>query len=476
MDEGLVVSAAASRPEALQALQAHHYDVGVVDVRLDEQDETNKEGLALMRDIRHEHPEVAVIILTGYADIAMIQEALHPDRTGTPPAFAFLEKTQTEQLVPFVKRAALRQPIISFEHSQSSQITFSIDPGQRIHLKGRGGTAFADVTERILVLDLADLKASVRDIERDLVDRARKMKKTGRELFRALFTEHPDLLGRYLSARGGASVYQYLHLVFESTRELIDLPLEFLYGDQPAEHLAWLHPIVRQVRGIDCQREPISAQFVRSLVDSGQKVHLLSIVSNTEPDIPFLDVAGDELAGMLSAVDWLEVTHLRTEEATLSAVQDRLRGCPYHIVHYLGHGGFDPRAPGLSSLYFWEQKGGRRVLETLSAHELRWLLDGANTRLVHLSCCEGARIGGPADLLNGQFLGLADAIIQAHVPSVLAYRWPVPAASARKISAEFYRSLVRHASPELALLHARRNTDEDGDGTSWASPILIVQE
>ena len=104
-DEGYDVRSASSRVEALQKVDAERFDVAVLDVRLDETDEDNQDGLLLMHEIREKDPSVAIIILTGYADVKMVRKALQPDREGVAPAFGFLEKSEVDQLVGYVERA-----------------------------------------------------------------------------------------------------------------------------------------------------------------------------------------------------------------------------------------------------------------------------------------------------------------------------------------------------------------------------------
>ncbi|MCP4603516.1 MAG: response regulator [Proteobacteria bacterium] len=104
-DEGYDVRSASGRVEALQMMDAGHFGVAVLDVRLDESDEDNQEGLLLMREIRQKDPTVAIIILTGYADVKMVREALQPDHEGIAPAFGFLEKSEMDKVVEYVNRA-----------------------------------------------------------------------------------------------------------------------------------------------------------------------------------------------------------------------------------------------------------------------------------------------------------------------------------------------------------------------------------
>lgn len=104
-DEGYDVRSASSREEALQMLDAERFDVAVLDVRLDETDEDNRDGLLLMREIKELDPVAAIIILTGYADVQMVRDVLQPDVQGGAPAFGFLEKSEMDHLPAYVDRA-----------------------------------------------------------------------------------------------------------------------------------------------------------------------------------------------------------------------------------------------------------------------------------------------------------------------------------------------------------------------------------
>ena len=52
-----------------------------LDVRLDESDEDNQDGLLLMEDIHREWPSTAVIILTGYGTVAWCKKHSNPTAT-----------------------------------------------------------------------------------------------------------------------------------------------------------------------------------------------------------------------------------------------------------------------------------------------------------------------------------------------------------------------------------------------------------
>lgn len=104
-DAGYIVHSVSNKEAALRALNTDRFHVAVLDVRLDEQDEENKDGLDLMVEINKIDSTIAVIILTGFADVQMVQAALQPDSEGNRAAFGFLNKFELDQLVDYVQRA-----------------------------------------------------------------------------------------------------------------------------------------------------------------------------------------------------------------------------------------------------------------------------------------------------------------------------------------------------------------------------------
>jgi len=375
-EEGYDVHSAASRIKALDAFDAKRFDVAVLDVRLDDSDEANQEGLILMHEIKERRPSVAVIILTGYASTEMVREALGPDAGENSPAFGFLEKTEIDQLPEYIKRVAQRQRLPTFEPSQECEITVSLEPGQRLLVRGRGSIRFTYTSANPLSLDPARFARWGSERMMSTADRRFLIKDVGRELYRLLFEQHSAVLNGYHRALGRTKINQYLHLVFESTRDLAGLPLEFIFSDEAGDYLTLLHPMVRQIRGVVTRREPISAELIRRLASSGEKLRVLLLVSNTEPRIDLIDKIGEELVDLLSPLNWLDLTHVRTEAATYSAVQRMLRGCKHHIVHYVGHGVFHEGSPEQSRLFFWEDSNRSGNIKPMTGNELRWLLEG----------------------------------------------------------------------------------------------------
>jgi CheY-like chemotaxis protein len=105
MDKGYDARSASNKFEALQILSTEQFHVAILDIRLDETDEDNKDGLLLMREIKILYPNIATIILTGYADVRAVREALQPDSSGASPAFGFIEKSEIDEIPNCVDRA-----------------------------------------------------------------------------------------------------------------------------------------------------------------------------------------------------------------------------------------------------------------------------------------------------------------------------------------------------------------------------------
>jgi len=104
VEEGYEAQAAGSVAEAVKLLEANHFDLALLDVRLDESDENNIEGLDLAAKIKDRWPNVKTIIITGYGTPNTVQRAMEPDKHGKRLVQDFIEKTQTDTLSQVVKR------------------------------------------------------------------------------------------------------------------------------------------------------------------------------------------------------------------------------------------------------------------------------------------------------------------------------------------------------------------------------------
>lgn len=103
-DAGYEVQVADSSAKALELLRTNRFDLAVLDMRLDETDEGNTEGLNLAAEIRQRWPTVKAIIITGYGTSDTMRRAIEPDAQDQRLVADYIPKTQTEELVQVVRR------------------------------------------------------------------------------------------------------------------------------------------------------------------------------------------------------------------------------------------------------------------------------------------------------------------------------------------------------------------------------------
>jgi CheY-like chemotaxis protein len=221
-DLGHEVRSVSSRAEALQLMDTERFHVAVLDVRLDESDEDNREGLLLMHDIRRKWPATAIIILTGYSTVGMVQEALQPSRNGTSLAFGFLQKSEFDRLPEYVEmaldqvlrqeNATIRNLIAQGENQQTEfKAAMRWDYETKTVNKSIGeaiATAIAGMLNSVggtLLIGVAD-DGSLLGIERDL----RTLRKPTLDDFQRAFT---DIIKTYLGVEYGPFLQTRFELV-----------------------------------------------------------------------------------------------------------------------------------------------------------------------------------------------------------------------------------------------------------------------
>lgn len=80
--DGFDVRVAASRAEALAVFTAERFHVVIVDIRLDQHDPENRDGIVVMQDIKAIDPTVGVLVLTNHADIEVAVKVMQPGQNG----------------------------------------------------------------------------------------------------------------------------------------------------------------------------------------------------------------------------------------------------------------------------------------------------------------------------------------------------------------------------------------------------------
>lgn len=104
-DEQYAVELAESSSQALGLMEKERFDLAVLDVRLDETDEDNTEGLDLGSQIQERWPDTKIIFITGYGTQKIMERAMQPDSSGKALAVNYVPKTEAEDLVNLVRQA-----------------------------------------------------------------------------------------------------------------------------------------------------------------------------------------------------------------------------------------------------------------------------------------------------------------------------------------------------------------------------------
>jgi CheY-like chemotaxis protein len=470
-DAGHTVHAAANEGEALAAVAQEAFGFALLDVRLHGGEEEDESGLSLAMALRMLKPEVRIVMLTRYPRSQQIVRAIR--YLGVMDFIDKKDQSWGEHILKTIADAQQEVANPSFKQTDDfTVLSISLAKDQPLFVRARGHHVSSLRTTGNLQIDLESYSRQANIAERASENYRFHVSNAGLGLWRDIFENHPEADRVYLEAHARS---RSLSLLFEAPREFLRLPLEFIRSKDPAEYLILQHPLARFVCGATPKREVLSPQWF-ALRD---KLRVLIIASNTEPPISGVDDEVRQLYDYFTHQDRMpaNVTLIPTKSATYLRVRQELKEGKYDIVHYAGHGLYMPKSPEESSLYFWTEENRQGEVVPMKASELKMLLERSEARLVHLNSCYGTATGGQAVLLDDDFLGLADAVVQAGVPSVLGYRWPVSDNGACKMALAFYQSLLNQGSPEIALWSARCELAAlDRNDPTWLSPILICQE
>lgn len=174
-----------------------------------------------------------------------------------------------------------------------------------------------------------------------------------------------------------------------------------------------------------------------------------------------LDAAG-EWGGLRAALADLRA-HNRVEldllpEASLELLRDAFRRKEYHILHFIGHGGFDPQA----------QEGFLLLEEPVGAMSLAVQLYDRKPRLVFLNACQSGA-GGAGSLLAGT----AQRLIEHGIPAVVAMQAPISDRAAVALAQEFYRAVAEGYPVDAALADGRKALFASRQRPEWCTPALF---
>jgi CheY-like chemotaxis protein len=486
--DGVHVDVAPNYSAASEWVASRSYDLAVVDLALSgdwadarEADQQGMDLLRLLRDSRRNR-DCGLIVLTGYGTNARTRQALRDYA-----AFDFVEKDRFEagQFVE-TARAAIRDAYLKQAAARATTryrltITFG-----REHLIG---SELIGPDRRAIYGADTPLRFDVEDLARRADNLDLLIRQGGPEVWRpearaigvAVYTtlaKDQRILGDLVAARALAQRFSDLWLQFSGPSVGLGVPFELLRDGNDALGLA--HILTRRLTqtGVSLSRKPEPFyDFLKSLLDEGERLRILIVGANSDGAIPSAEVEATTLADEIKAsLGRLGIRHtidlLVGDAANYGRIRKSLREGHYHIFHYAGHGWHEQASPEFSGLVLCDGDG----LRILTAADLNLLVRDTDLRLVYLSCCLGAQTASHVG--RGDFYGTLEALARGDVPFVLGYRWTVADRPAARLVGDFYRSLWRAFSPGEALLHARISASMEAKGRddeTWASPVLVAQ-
>jgi len=287
-----------------------------------------------------------------------------------------------------------------------------------------------------------------------------RAKMFGRELFDALFQgEVRDVYRSCLADARRQNRGLRVTLALTKVPELMDVPWEYLYDEPDFLAVSAWTPVVRYL-DVARPRAPLAVT---------PPLRVLGMISDVV-DLPRLDVEGERqrleaALRPLRAQGRVEVHW--TQAATLDALLRKLHHGDFHILHFVGHGGYDEtREDGV--LLFQGQDG--RSHEITGERLATILQDHRSLRLVVLNACEGARSSQ-----SDPFAGVAASLVQRGIPAVVAMQFEITDDAALTFAAYFYEALAQGDPVDGAVAHARLGIFASGNDLEWGTPVLFLR-
>lgn len=289
-----------------------------------------------------------------------------------------------------------------------------------------------------------------------------EIQKFGSVLFDALFTESvQDLfdvsLDRARSQGKGLRIKLYL-----MAPDLVALPWEFLYDARRGEYLCFSRktPIIR-TSTLPLTIPPLTIE---------PPLSILGMIASPR-NLPQLDVQMEKERLEKSLQDLQKTGLVKLhwlEGQTWRELQRAMRHGPWHVFHFIGHGGFD-KSRDEGFLAFCDDQGER---DDMSATSLaRLLADHSSIRLVVLNACEGAR-SGQEDV----FSSTASILLRHGITAVLAMQYAISDRAAVEFSRTFYEALADGLPVDAAVVEGRLGISlAFDDSLEWGTPVLFSQ-
>jgi len=289
----------------------------------------------------------------------------------------------------------------------------------------------------------------------------RPLRDAGQELFEGLFTGAVRETYRAsvaVARERGAKLRVVLHL---QAPELSALPWEAMWDPESRAYLCRKEPLVRHV----------PAPYTPDPLPVTPPMRILCLVASPR-GLPPLDVGQERehLAEALQSAIADGRIHLEwLVNGTWDALQDRLLTSTWHVLHFIGHGDYDPVLDQGRVALVREEDGRADWVE---AGRLVDLLNEADPtpRLVVLNSCSSGQ-SGTQDALSGT----AAALVHGGISAVAAMQFRISDPAAVAFPRGFYKALAAGKSVDAALSSGRIAILGRGESLEWVTPVLYMR-
>jgi hypothetical protein len=316
------------------------------------------------------------------------------------------------------------------------------------------------IERRLERLRLALLRAVV-TTRRTPTTEERPVQLLGAELFDHLFVDDVRVLFD-LTRQHAAQQDVPMRLVLRiRAPELAVLPWEFLYDARRDDYLSLNMPVVRY---------PEILEPVRPLRVTGPLRILGMIAQPTGFDA--LDVHAERehlYRALRPLVDARRVELGWVEGETWRDLRQALHERSWHVLHFIGHGGFDAVA-GEGVFHLPGENGQNYQLR--ASHLAQLLSPYHSLRLIMLNSCDSAA-GSTSDL----FSSAAATLVRRGIPAVLAMQFEISDFAAIEFTRSFYGAVALGLPVDIAVRDARMGVClARPTSLEWGTPVLYLRQ
>jgi WD40 repeat protein len=244
--------------------------------------------------------------------------------------------------------------------------------------------------------------------------------------------------------------------------ELALLPWEFLYDGAHSGYVCTTTPLIRHPQVPVPQRPLKVGPPLRVLCMTARPGDQESLAVESERHRLGAALEGLRRDGLIE-LGWVGGETWRDLRAAL-----RKESGPWHVFHFIGHGGFD-RTAGEGTLALDDGAGGTYQL---GAENLAMVLQGhPSLRLVVLNACETGRASAV-----DPFSSVGGALMRAGLPAALVMQYPISDQAAVEFGHSFYEELAQGRTVDAAVTEARQSVRLALPGTlEWGTPVLYMR-